>query len=205
EDHAKEKGHEDHDACCEDHAKEEGHEHHHHHGGLDPHIWTSPSLAKREMENIMKGLCEKDPENADYYKSNYKKYSEEFDKLDKEFKTEIEKLPNRDIVVSHEAFGYLAKDYGLNQIGIEGLIPESEPTPQKMAEIIDFVKDNNVKVIFFETTSGSKVADSIGKATGAKPMVLNTLESLTKEEVESGDDYFSVMRKNLEAIKEALK
>lgn len=193
----------DHDEHDHDHDK------HSHDGEVnlsyDPHIWSSPVQAKKQLKIIMEELSKKDPENADYYKSNFEKYSAEFDKLDNEYRDALGSLPNKKIVVSHEAYGYLTHEYGLTQMGIEGLIPESEPTPQKMAEIIDYVKENKVNTIFFEQSSGSKVAETIEMATGAKIRVLSTLESLTKEQVENGDDYFSIMRQNLEALKEALK
>lgn len=202
----------DHDHDHDKHNHDEhdhDHDKHSHDGEVnlsyDPHIWSSPVQAKKQLKIIMEELSKKDPENADYYKSNFEKYSAEFDKLDNEYRDALGSLPNKKIVVSHEAYGYLTHEYGLTQMGIEGLIPESEPTPQKMAEIIDYVKENKVNTIFFEQSSGSKVAETIEKATGAKIRVLSTLESLTKEQVENGDDYFSIMRQNLEALKEALK
>lgn len=213
EGHHHDHGH-DHDHEDEhEHEHEDEHDHKHDHDhehdeiklSYDPHIWSSPVQAKKQMKIIMEELSKKDPANADYYKSNFEKYSTEFDKLDSEYRESLESLPTKKIVVSHEAYGYMAHEYGLTQMGIEGLIPESEPTPQRMAEIIDYVKENNVSTIFFEQSSGSKVAETIEKATGAKTKVLSTLESLTKEQVDNGDDYFSVMRQNLEALKEALK
>lgn len=207
-DHGHNHDHEDEHEHEHDHEDQHKHEHDHDDEtklSYDPHIWSSPVQAKKQMKIIMEELSKKDPENAEYYKSNFEKYSTEFDKLDSEYRESLESLPNKKIVVSHEAYGYMTHEYGLTQMGIEGLIPESEPTPQRMAEIIDYVKENNVNTIFFEQSSGSKVAETIEKATGAKTKVLSTLESLTKEQVDNGDDYFSVMRQNLEALKEALK
>lgn len=207
-DHGHNHDHEDEHEHEHDHEDQHKHEHDHDDEtklSYDPHIWSSPVQAKKQMKIIMEELSKKDPENAEYYKSNFEKYSTEFDKLDSEYRESLESLPNKKIVVSHEAYGYMTHEYGLTQMGIEGLIPESEPTPQRMAEIIDYVKENNVNTIFFEQSSGSKVAETIEKATGAKTKVLSTLESLTKEQIDNGDDYFSVMRQNLKALKEALK
>ena len=121
-------------------------------------------------------------------------------------------LPNKSIVVSHEAFGYLCDAYGLTQMGIEGLSPDSEPDPARMAEIIDFVKANHVKVIFFEELVSPKVAKTIAKETetiaaetGAQTRVLNPLEGLSDEELKNGADYFSVMEDNLKQLKAALE
>ena len=94
--------------------------------------------------------------------------------------------------------------YGLNQVGIEGLSPDSEPDPARMAEVIDFVRANGVKVIFFEELVSPKVAETIAKETGAATQVLNPLEGLSDEEQKSGADYFSVMEENLKQLEAAL-
>ncbi|NKN31604.1 zinc ABC transporter solute-binding protein, partial [Weissella cibaria] len=99
----------------------------------------------------------------------------------------------------------LCDAYGLTQMGIEGLTPDSEPDPARMAEVIDFVKENKVKTIFFEDLVSPKVAETIAKETGAKTEVLYPLEGLTDEKLKNGDDYFSVMEKNLTVLKEALE
>lgn len=171
----------------------------------DPHVWLSPENAKKEMENIKAGFIEADPDNKTYYEANYDTYATKFDALDKEYKDTLSAMPNKDIVVSHEAFGYLCDAYGLNQVGIEGLSPDSEPDPARMAEIIDFVKKNHVKVIFFEDLVSPKVAKTIASETGADAQMLNPLEGLSDEELKNGADYFSVMENNLQQLKAALE
>lgn len=189
--------------------KEEEHEdaqsEDHEHGEFDPHVWLSPLNAKKEMENIKDAFVKADPANEAYYQANYDIYASKFDELDKKYKDTLSPLPNKSVVVAHEAFGYLCNAYGLTQMGIEGLTPDSEPDPARMAEVIDFVKDNKVKTIFFEDLVSPKVAETIAKETGAKTEVLNPLEGLTDEQLKNGDDYFSVMEKNLTVLKEALE
>ncbi|MDP4108926.1 MAG: metal ABC transporter substrate-binding protein [Bacillota bacterium] len=170
----------------------------------DPHIWLSPEKAKREMENIKNALSAKDPGNKNFYEENYKKYSAEFDALDGEFCSKLSPLPKKDIVVAHQAFGYLCADYGLNQIPIEGLSADSEPNPAKMAEIISIAKQKKIKVIFFEELVSPKVSETIAKAASAETKVLNPLEGLTDEQEAKGEDYFSLMRENLSMLEEAL-
>lgn len=172
---------------------------------VDPHVWLAPLNAKIEMENIKNALVQADPDHKADYEANYTKWSAECDKLDQEFKTTLSGLRNKDIVVSHEAFGYLCDAYGLNQMGIEGIDPDSEPDPARMAEIQDFVKANNVKIIFSEDLVSPKVAQTIADATGAKMETLNPLEGLTDDQLAAGDDYFSVMRQNLQILKTALE
>lgn len=171
----------------------------------DPHVWLDPMNAKKEMENIKNAFVNADPENRDYYENNYKIYGEKFDALNRSYKDALSPFSGETIVVSHEAFGYLCGAYGLIQMGIEGLTPDSEPDPAQMAKVIDFIKGNKVETIFFEELGTSKVVDVISKETGAKAAALNPIEGLSDEEIKAGDDYFSVMETNLAALKKALE
>lgn len=172
---------------------------------FDPHVWLSPLNAKREMENIKNAFEQADPDNKDYYEENYTKYAAELDDLDKEFKDTLGAVPNKDVIVAHQAFGYLCSAYGLNQVPIEGLAPDSEPDPARVAEIIEFAGEHKVKVIFFEELVSPKVAEVIADAINAKTEVLNPIEGLSDEQLKAGDDYFSVMRQNLQSLKAALE
>ena len=186
---------------------EHAHEHEgadHHHGDFDPHVWLDPENAKIEMEAIRDALCAADPENSTVFQSNYEKYAAELDSLDAEFREKLAPLPNRTIVVAHEAFGYLCDAYGLTQVGIEGLSPDSEPDPGRMAEVIDFVREHSISTIFFEELVSPKVAEAIASETGAQAKMLSPLEGLSDEQAAAGADYFSVMHDNLAALMEAL-
>lgn len=186
---------------------EHAHEHEgadHHHGDFDPHVWLDPENAKIEMEAIRDALYAADPENATVFQSNYEKYAAELDALDAEFREKLAPLPNRTIVVAHEAFGYLCDAYGLTQVGIEGLSPDSEPDPGRMAEVIDFVREHSISTIFFEELVSPKVAEAIASETGAQAKMLSPLEGLSDEQAAAGADYFSVMHDNLAALMEAL-
>ncbi len=186
---------------------EHAHEHEdadHHHGDFDPHVWLNPENAKIEMEAIRDALCAADPENSTVFQSNYEKYAAELDALDAEFREKLAPLPNRTIVVAHEAFGYLCDAYGLTQVGIEGLSPDSEPDPGRMAEVIDFVREHSISTIFFEELVSPKVAEAIASETGAQAKMLSPLEGLSDEQAAAGADYFSVMHDNLAALMEAL-
>ena len=171
----------------------------------DPHVWLDPENAKIELEHIKDALVEADKDNADYYNENYEIYSKQLDELDAEFEETLSQTTNKDIIVAHEAFGYLCKAYGLNQIAIEGLMPDSEPDPARMEEIIQLAKQKKINTIFFEELVSPKVANTIAKEIGAKTEVLNPLEGLSEEQMEAGEDYFSVMRTNLQEIKNALE
>ncbi len=197
---------EDHEhAEDEDHEHDEDEDHEHDHGEFDPHVWLGPLNAKAQMEAIKNAFVTADPDNASYYEDNYARYAVEFDALDAEFSAALDPLPNKQIVVSHQAFGYLCAAYGLTQEGIEGLAPDSEPDPARMAEIIEFVKDNGITTIFFEELVSPKVAETIASATGAVTAVLSPVEGLSDEQLANGGDYFSVMRENLAALLKALQ
>lgn len=204
EEHAHEDGEHTHD----EHGHEaEGHGesgHNHDHGGLDPHVWLSPALAVQEVRNIEKGLSEAAPEYKDQFKANADAYVAELEALDKDFTAALKDSKRKDFITQHAAFGYLAKQYGLTQVPIAGLSPDLEPSPSRMADIVKFAKEHNVKTIFFETLVSSKVADTIANEIGAKSAVLNPIEGLSEEELAEGLDYVKVMRQNLEALKAAL-
>ncbi|MFA6565947.1 MAG: zinc ABC transporter substrate-binding protein, partial [Candidatus Paceibacterota bacterium] len=102
------------------------------------------------------------------------------------------------------AFGYLADNYGLEQISIAGLSPDAEPSPKQLTDIVTFAKKNNVKYIFFESLASPELSQMIADEIGAKTLVLNPLEGLTAEEERSGKNYLSIMRDNLANLQTAL-
>ncbi|WP_339186961.1 metal ABC transporter substrate-binding protein [Paenibacillus sp. FSL R5-0490] len=213
-DHANESAGEAHDHDHADEATAEEHDHDHNaeaeaghdhdYGGLDPHVWLSPALAVKEVRNIEAGLAQAAPEHAEQFKQNADAYIAQLESLDQDFKAAVTDSKRKDFITQHAAFGYLAKEYGLQQVPIAGLSPEQEPSAAQMASVIDFAKEHQVKTIFFETLVSSKVSETIASEVGAKTAVLNPIEGLTEEEIAAGMDYISVMRQNLEALKLAL-
>ncbi len=182
--------------------------------GTEPHDWEpSPSdIVALEQADVfvysgagMEHWVEDVLASLDnQYEANYAAWSARCDQLDQAFKDGLSNLAIQDIVVSHEAFGYLCDAYGLNQVGIEGISPDSEPDPARMAQIQDFVTEHQVKVIFSEELVSPKVAQAIADATGARVETLSPLEGLTDEQLTAGEDYFSVMEQSLASLKDAL-
>ncbi|MGN1318518.1 MAG: metal ABC transporter substrate-binding protein [Lachnospirales bacterium] len=170
----------------------------------DPHIWLNPQNALKIAENIKDTLCESDLVYKDYYESNFYELEIKLNELDNQFKTELQNKKDNKIVVAHEAYSYLCDAYGLEQTAIEGVSAEGEPSPSKMQEIIKYIKDNNIKYIFFEELVSPKVAKSLADETGCELLVLNPFEGLTDEEIADGKDYISIMRENLDNLKIAL-
>lgn len=170
----------------------------------DPHVWLDAKNAKFEMEAIKNALVQADAKNATYYEENYNKYATMFDELDSQLSTRLSALPDKNIIVSHEAFSYLCNAYGLKQTSIGDLEADAEPDANKIAKIVEFAKENNVSTIFFEELVSPKVAQVIANEIGAKTAVLNPIEGLTKEQSQAGVDYFSLMKENIEVLETAL-
>lgn len=187
-------------ASTENTSDEEEHED----GLYDPHVWLDPQNAKLQMKAISDAFCLKDPDHSEYYQSNYSRYAGELDLLDAEFENALSSFSDRNIVVAHEAFGYLCQAYDLYQIPIKGISADAEPDAARMREIVDFVDRYHVKVIFFEELASPEVAEAIASETGCETRALSPLGGLTQEQIDSGEEYFSVMRKNLEALTYAL-
>lgn len=187
-----------------DHDSDEHDEHGHSHD-LDPHVWLDPALAIKEVETIRDQLSKKYPEDKAAFEKNASKYIEELKALDADYQSAFKEAKNKTFVTQHAAFGYLANQYGLTQEAIAGISPDQEPSPSRLSELKHYVEDHDVKVIYFEENASSKVAETLSKETGVKLEVLNPLESLTDKQLKNGENYVSVMRENLDALKESIK
>ncbi|CAD5900476.1 Zn(II)-binding lipoprotein [Carnobacterium maltaromaticum] len=181
-------------------AEHEGHSHAH-----DPHIWLDPVLAQKQVDTIKEGIIKADTKNKETYEKNALAYKEKLAALNEKFEMGLKNAENRTFVTQHAAFAYLANRYDLEQVAIAGLSPDQEPSPAKLAELNDFIKENNIKIIYFAETASPKIAKTVANETGAKLEVLSPIEGITQEEQEKGVDYIKVMEKNLEALEKAIK
>lgn len=181
------------------------HEHHHDHGLYDPHIWLSPKNADRQGENILNALINADPLNKEYYIKNYESFQEDLRELDGEYEEAISRCEKKEIVVAHEAFNYLCRDYGLTQISLMGPNAEAEPTPGKMRDLVEFIRAHKISHIFFEALESPKAAQAIASETNTQLLSLNPLGSITEKELEKGEDYFTIMKSNLTNLKKGLR
>ncbi|MGX7263638.1 metal ABC transporter substrate-binding protein [Enterococcus crotali] len=189
-----------------DHDGEEAdHDEHDHDHELDPHVWLDPVLAQKEVEAIRDALVKKYPDKKETFEKNATAYIEKLKELDTEYKEAFTNAKNKTFVTQHAAFGYLAKQYGLTQESIAGISPDQEPSPSRLAELKKYIKEHNVSVIYFETSASSKVAETLARETNVELAVLNPLESITQKEQDQGEDYISVMKANLEALKKSIK
>ncbi|MFC7532145.1 metal ABC transporter substrate-binding protein [Actinoplanes sp. GCM10030250] len=186
------------DAHAEEHA-EEGEEAHA--GGTDPHVWLDPTRLATIADKLAERLGKADPDHAADYTARAAALRTDLTTLDGEFTKGLTTCAHREIVTSHTAFHYLADRYDLDQIGITGIDPEAEPSPQRLAAVAAEAKELGATTIFFETLVSPKVAETIAREVGAETAVLDPLEGLTDENL----DYFTVMRANLATLTKALE
>ena len=207
-DHAhEEEMHEDHDHAHEeenhdheDHDHDHEHDHSHSHGEFDPHTWLSPKNGLAQAKVIADKLSEIDPANKDYYMENYKKIEDELNAMIDEYKEKFEKLENKNFLVSHQAFGYLARDFGLNQIALTSLTSTEDADAKTLKEAVDEAKSLGINTLFYEMGGSSKSADTIANELGANTVPLNTLEFATDEELNNDTTYQDLIKYNLEEL-----
>ncbi|MFE2168951.1 metal ABC transporter substrate-binding protein [Streptomyces sp. NPDC059447] len=197
-----------HGASGHDHAHEgegegeAGHDHGHGEAGEDPHIWLDPTKYAEVAKGVGAALEKADPDHAADYRKNTDELVGKLAALDTEFKDGLRNTTSKTFITTHSAFGYLAERYGLDQEGISGVDPESEPSPARMKELQALAKQENVSTVFFETLASDKTAKSLATDTGLKTDVLDPLEGISNKS--QGADYFEVMRSNLKNLQKAL-
>jgi zinc transport system substrate-binding protein len=173
--------------------------------GFDPHIWLDFDNNKTMIDGMSKALTEKDPANADFYQKNATEYKDKLAQLDKQFKSKLAKCENREIVYGgHYAFGYLANRYNLKYLAAQGLAPDSEPTASDLIKLVEQVKKDNIKYVFYEEMTTPKIAETIANETKAKMLLLNAAHNVAKEDIEANISFLSIMEENLINIKTGL-
>jgi len=175
--------HEEEEHEDEQHHEDEEHEgEHHYHGGLDPHIWLSPPNARIMVQNISEGLIKIDPEHADFYTENTRRYLQELDALDRYIRERLDGFLNRYFMVYHPSFGYFAAEYNLNQLAIEH--EGKEPTPKVMMDSIDLAEKHNLSYVFVSPQFAIRHAETIAGEIDGQAVPIDPLPQ----------DYISGMR-----------
>jgi zinc transport system substrate-binding protein len=161
----------------------------------DPHVWLDPILYAQVAQRMGKVLGR--PAHADAFAARLRR-------LDADFRQGLERCSRRDFVTSHAAFGYLASRYRLHQIPITGIDPESEPSARRLAALARLVKRERIHTVFFERLVSPVLAETVAREAAATTAVLDPIEGLTPAEASRGDTYFTLMRRNLHALRTAL-
>lgn len=193
----------------EEHEEDDhGHEAHHHHDhefGVDPHIWLDPMNVIAIADQIRQYLMELDPEHQAYYAENYERYAQELMDLDQSYREALSKATKREIVVSHSAYQYLADRYGFVQIAISGLSPSSEPSMKELQNLIEVMKEHNLKYVAFDAIVQDQVSQTVSREAQAEAVSLYTIENVTKDQFEKGITYLDLMQENLATLKKVLE
>lgn len=185
-----------HNECDEEHHSHEGHSHE-----TNTHIFVSVKNYIKQVQNICDRLVEIDSVNVDKYKQNTDAYIASLQKLEQEIESTIATISSRNIVTFHNTFDYFAKDYGLNVIGTIENEHGKNPSAGEIAELVENIKKNNVRVIFVEPEYNVKIINTISKETGVEVYTLNPVTSGKNKK----EEYINIMRENLKVLKEALK
>ncbi len=194
--------HEDdeHEEEHEDEAhEEEGHDEHDH-GKFDPHTWLSPVLASDMVDTIMQSMIEIDPENKTTYETNAQNLKSKFVALDTKFQTTLQNCTQNEVIISHDAYGYLARAYGFETHAIAGLSITDEPSAQILAELKEEAEEGMTHILV-EKNSVKKFADTLANETGLGTLNVNPMGRGT---LDPNKDFFDVMENNLESFSIAL-
>ncbi|WP_028784897.1 metal ABC transporter solute-binding protein, Zn/Mn family [Thalassobacillus devorans] len=177
----------------------------HEHGDHDPHVWLDPVLSIELAENIKDFLIDLKPQEKKTFEANFENLKKELQALDTAFHDELEVQPHNKIVVSHAGYGYWEQAYGLEQIAVSGVSPTEEPSQKQLEQIIETAKANDLNYVLFEQNVTPKIAEVVQKEINGEALRLHNLSVLTEEDIEEGEDYFSLMYQNLEVLKQALQ
>ncbi|GAB2489933.1 zinc ABC transporter substrate-binding protein [Nocardiopsis aegyptia] len=204
EDHAHEDEHAHEEEAEDEHAHEEesggdGHDH----GEFDPHFWLDVDLMSQTATALAERMAEIDPDGAAAYEENAEAVTAELTAIGQEYEDGLASCAHDEVVVGHTAFTYLTDAYGLEQIGVSGVDPDTEPSPSQIAAISDTVEERGITTVFTEPLMPDATADTIAAESGAQVEVLDPLEGVTEDS--PGDDYPSIMRGNLAALTTALE
>lgn len=181
---------------------EEHEEEHKHQEIYDGHIWQNPKNAVKMLDNVLKALCEIDPDNAEYYTKNAEEYRNQILELDGELRNIVNQSERKEIAVGGEfAYAYLVEEYGINFVSVYTNCGEGEdPSIAKVKSVIDYINKYNIPVVYYEELSEGTVAKMIAEETEAEPLVLYSIHNGDTEK----DTYVSLMSKNLENLKKGL-
>jgi zinc transport system substrate-binding protein len=183
------------------HQDEEDHEHH---GDVNPHVWLDPIYSKEMAAVIKDQLSKKIPKNKELFEKNYQQLATELDDLNNQYEQTISTAKHKKIIVTHAAFGYWEKRYGIEQISISGLSTTNEPTQKELEKIISIADHDGLHYILFEQNVHSKLGKVVQKEIGARALPIHNLAILTKDNIKDKETYFTLMSKNLDSLKTAL-
>jgi len=202
---AEDHDHHQHAKQAEKHEHDD-HGHHHNQDGTDPHIWLDLDNARIMVDTIAQAMAAKDPVNAAAYTANAAALKQKLTQLDADYKSGLASCKTRTLLHGgHYAFGYLAKRYNLQYEAAVSVHADAEPTPARMIELVKQVKKSGVHYVFSEEMVSPRLTETIAREAGVKVLSLHNLHNISKEDLQSGTDYVTLMRKNLEKLQTGLE
>jgi zinc transport system substrate-binding protein len=178
----------------------------HDHGRADPHIWLDLSNAEKIVDNILEGLTNRDPSNRDYYRKNADSYKARLSEMDEKYRSNLSTCKKRVFVHGgHFAFGYLAKRYNLRYISAYHGSPDAEPTPRRLIELKNALKRFSLHYVFYEELITPRVAEIVSRETGADMLKLHGGHNVSRDEMDKGITFLSIMEDNLKNLRVGLE
>ncbi len=174
-------------------------------GDVDPHLWVDPVRFADMASAIEKLIVSLAPDDATAIAARAEKYRSTLTALDREFRAGLAKCESTAIVTSHRAFGYLANQYGLEQLPIAGISPEEEPSPKSLEAVAIAAKAKGVTVIFFESLVPKELSETVAAEIGATTDALDPIEGLTQEDLDAGVNYVTIQQRNLASLRRGLR
>ena len=171
----------------------------------NPHVWVSPALAARQVDNIAAALASADAENADRYAANAAAYKAKLSDVAQRMKTGLAPFAGAPVVALHDALPYFARDFGLDIVGVIEREPGHEPSAKELAGTVDLVRARGVKAILSEPQYSDKVAQTLARETGARVVKVDPVATGPADPPEARDAYLRAMEKNLENLLDALR
>jgi zinc transport system substrate-binding protein len=175
-------------------------------GSLDPHVWLDFDNAKIMVKNILQAFQLKDSANKDSYEQRANDYSTELTELDTSYKAGLATCKGKEIVYGgHYAFGYLAKRYGLKYLAAQGLSPDAEPTANDLVKLVEQIKKEKIKYVFYEELTSPKIAETIAGETSAKLLLLNAAHNVSRDQLDHGVSFSDILKRDLDSLKVGLE
>ncbi|WP_461611828.1 metal ABC transporter solute-binding protein, Zn/Mn family [Cytobacillus kochii] len=199
---------EQHEHDDHDHEHEHDHDGHSHdghdHGDVDPHVWIDPVYGQQLAEEIKTQLITALPEHEEEFTANFDQLNEELNELNDKFTSMVENADKNKFIVSHAAYGYWESRYGLEQISVAGLSTSSEPSQKQLQNIIQTANENTLDTIYFEQNVSSKLTEIVQSEIGAESLQLHNLAVLTEADINEGENYFTLMERNIDNLEKGL-
>jgi len=171
----------------------------------NPHVWVSPAGARAQIDNIARALSDADPANAARYAANAAAYNGQLTALEARLKSELAPLAGTPVVAQHDSFPYLARDLGLEVVGVIEEGHGHQPDAAEFARTIDLVRDKKVKFIFAEPQYSDRLAQTLARESGAVVLELDPVAQGPSEPARARGAWLEAMGKNLSVLRGALR